>query len=263
MRIDVLTLFPEIFTGFLQASILGKAVQRGLVAINLVNYREFSQNKHGTVDDTPYGGGQGMVLKVEPIYYALFHLLGFPPDGPSVRRLVPSTRVILLCPQGETYTQAKAEELATASRLILICGHYEGYDERIRQHLITDEISLGDFVLTGGEIPAMALIDSVVRLCPGVVGNPASLAEESYVSGLLEYPQYTRPAVFQGWPVPDVLLSGHHGQIERWRRKESLRRTLERRPDLLAKRVLSPLEQALLDEIRRENQREHNPFEDR
>lgn len=254
MRIDVLTLFPEMFTGYLQASILGKAIQRGLVDIRLVNFREFSQNKHGTVDDTPYGGGQGMVLKVEPIYYALSHLLGFPPDRRSVRQLLPSTRVILLCPQGETYTQAKAEELATADRLILICGHYEGYDERIRQHLITDEISLGDFILTGGEIPAMALIDSVVRLCPGVVGNPASLKEESYVSGLLEYPHYTRPAEFQGWRVPEVLLSGHHAEIERWRRKEALRRTLQRRPDLLARVELSPTDRALLDEIRREEQ---------
>lgn len=254
MRIDVLTLFPEMFSGFLQASILGKAIQRGLVDIRLVNYREFAQNKHGTVDDTPYGGGQGMVLKIEPIYYALAHLLGFPPERDAVRKLLPSTRVILLCPQGETYTQAKAEELAAAQRLILICGHYEGYDERIRQHLITDEISLGDFILTGGEVAAMALIDSVVRLCPGVVGNPASLAEESFVSGLLEYPHYTRPAVFQGWSVPEVLLSGNHAQIERWRRKESLRRTLERRPDLLEKRALSSLEQMLLAEIRQEMQ---------
>jgi len=254
MRIDVLTLFPEMFTGFLQASILGKAIRRGLVDIRLVNYREFAQNRHGTVDDTPYGGGNGMVLKVEPIYFALSHLLGFPPDGSSVRRLVPSTRIVLLCPQGQTYNQEKAEELATATRLILICGHYEGYDERIRQHLITDEISLGDFILTGGEVAAMALIDSVVRLCPGVVGNPASLAEESFVSGLLEYPHYTRPAVFQGWSVPEVLLSGNHAQIERWRRKESLRRTLERRPDLLEKRALSSLEQMLLAEIRQEMQ---------
>ena len=255
MRIDVLTLFPEMFSGFLESSILGKAIQGGLVDIRLVNFRAFSQNKHGTVDDTPYGGGQGMVLKIEPIYYALTHLLGFTPDEQKVRQLVPGTRIVMLCPQGETYTQAKAEEFAAASRLILICGHYEGFDERIRQHLITDEISLGDFILTGGEIPAMALIDSVVRLCPGVVGNPASLEEESFVSGLLEYPQYTRPAVFQGWSVPDVLLSGHHAQIERWRRKEALRRTLQRRPDLLRGREFSPLERDLMEEIRRETEK--------
>ncbi len=254
MRVDVLTLFPEMFQGFLHSSILGKAIQRGLVEINLVNFRQYAPNKHGTVDDTPYGGGHGMVLKVEPIYLALRDILGFAPNKQSLQERSPSTRVILLCPQGKTYTQKMAEELSSASHLVLISGHYEGFDERIRQHLITDEVSLGDFILTGGEIPAMALIDSVVRLRPGVVGNPASLQEESFVSGLLEYPQYTRPAVFQGWSVPEVLLSGNHRQIDHWRLKEALRRTLERRPDLLETRVMSPLERELLAEIRLESQ---------
>jgi len=254
MRVDVLTLFPEMFQGFLHSSILGKAIQRGLVEINLVNFRQFATDKHGTVDDTPYGGGQGMVLKVEPIYLALREILGFEPDRQSLMELAPSTRVILLCPQGKTYTQKMAEEFSSSSHLVLICGHYEGFDERIRQHLITDEISLGDFLLTGGEIPAMALIDSVVRLRPGVLGNPESLQEESFVSGLLEYPQYTRPAEFHGWSVPEVLLSGNHRQIDRWRLKEALRRTWERRPDLLAQRDLSPLERELLAEIRHESQ---------
>ncbi len=244
MKIDVLTLFPSMFTGFFETSIIGKAQEKGIVSLNTVNFRDYAQNKHSTVDDYPYGGGGGMVLKPEPIFSAVEDLLAGEP-GPS--------RVILMCPQGETFTQKKAEELSGERHLVLICGHYEGYDERIRQHLITDELSIGDYVLTGGELPAMVVIDSVVRLLPGVLGNERSAVTDSFSTGLLEYPQYTRPAVFRGWAVPDVLLSGHHEKIEQWRRKEALRRTWRRRPDLLERAALTPEEQQWLREIKEES----------
>jgi tRNA (guanine37-N1)-methyltransferase len=228
MRIDVLTLFPEMFEGVLAASILGRAADKGRVKYRLVNYRDYAENKHRTVDDTPYGGGGGMVLKPEPIFRAVEAL----PKEEGAR----PPRIILMCPQGETFTQRKAEELAEEDHLVFICGHYEGYDERIRQYLVTDEISIGDYVLTGGELPAMVVIDAVVRLVPGVLGNEQSPVTDSYSTGLLEHPHYTRPADFRGMKVPDVLLSGHHEQIDKWRRKESLRRTWLRRPDLLDQR---------------------------
>ncbi|MDO7905859.1 tRNA (guanosine(37)-N1)-methyltransferase TrmD [Paenibacillus sp. JX-17] len=225
MKVDVLTLFPEMFEGVFGTSILGKAREKGIVALQAVNFRNYAGNKHGQVDDTPYGGGGGMVLKPDPIFAAVEDLLE---NDTAVR-----PRVILMCPQGETFTQKKAEELSREEHLIFICGHYEGYDERIRQHLVTDELSIGDYVLTGGELPAMVAIDSVVRLLPGVLGNETSAVTDSFSTGLLEYPHYTRPADFRGHQVPDVLLSGHHSNIEAWRRQESLRRTFERRPDLL------------------------------
>lgn len=224
MRIDVLTLFPEMFTGVFTSSILGKAQEKQLVQLNAVNFRDFSESKHGTVDDTPYGGGGGMVLKPEPIFAAVDHLVAQSETKP---------RVILMCPQGEPWTQAKAQQLASEEHLVFICGHYEGYDERIREHLVTDEISIGDYVLTGGEIPAMAVIDSVVRLRPGVLGNEQSAVTDSFSDGLLEYPHYTRPTEFRGWRVPDILLSGHHANIEVWRAKQALYRTWKRRPELL------------------------------
>ncbi|MBO8162404.1 MAG: tRNA (guanosine(37)-N1)-methyltransferase TrmD [Brevibacillus sp.] len=241
MRIDILTLFPEMFTGVLGSSILGKAEEKGLVQYHVVNFREYSRSKHGTVDDVPYGGGGGMVLKPEPLFDAVEAIVG--EEKP---------RIILLCPQGRPYTQALAEELAREQHLVLICGHYEGYDERIRQHLATDEISIGDYVLTGGELAAMVVVDSVVRLLPGALGNERSAVADSFSTGLLEHPHYTRPAEYRGWKVPDVLLSGHHANIERWRLKESLRRTMERRPDLLAQMELTPLMKELLDELRQE-----------
>lgn len=224
MRIDVLTLFPEMFEGVFGASILGKAKDKGIVSLQAVNFRNYSGNKHNTVDDYPYGGGGGMVLKPEPVFSAVEDLALEPGVTP---------RVVLMCPQGETFTQRKAEELSRESHIVLICGHYEGYDERIREHLVTDEISIGDYVLTGGEIPAMAVIDSVVRLLPGVLGNESSAVTDSYSTGLLEHPHYTRPPEFRGWTVPDVLISGHHGRIDEWRRQQSLLRTLIRRPELL------------------------------
>lgn len=213
MRIDVLTLFPEMFEGVFTSSILGKAQEKQLVQLHAVNFRDFSESKHGTVDDTPYGGGGGMVLKPEPIFSAVEHLVGQSTVKP---------RVILMCPQGEPWSQARAQQLSEEQHLIFICGHYEGYDERIREHLVTDEISIGDYVLTGGEIPAMAVIDSVVRLRPGVLGNETSAVTDSFSDGLLEYPHYTRPPEFRGWKVPDILLSGHHANIEVWREAGAL-----------------------------------------
>ncbi|OCT13839.1 tRNA (guanosine(37)-N1)-methyltransferase TrmD [Paenibacillus pectinilyticus] len=250
MKIDVLTLFPEMFEGVFSSSILGKARDKGIVSLGTVNFRDYSTNKHNTVDDYPYGGGGGMVLKPEPIFGAVEDL---PPhlteEGEPVK-----PRVILLCPQGETFTQKKAEELSGEEHLVFICGHYEGYDERIRQHLVTDELSVGDYVLTGGEIPAMVIIDSVVRLLPGVLGNEMSAVTDSFSTGLLEYPHYTRPAKFRDWEVPEMLLSGHHANVKKWRLKESLIRTLERRPDLLEGRVLSKEEKLWVAEWKKQQQ---------
>ncbi|MFD2612976.1 tRNA (guanosine(37)-N1)-methyltransferase TrmD [Paenibacillus gansuensis] len=241
MRIDVLTLFPEMFEGVFGSSILGKAREKGLVSLNTVNFREYSNNKHNTVDDYPYGGGGGMVLKPEPIFSAVEDLP--PSEGKP-------PRIVLMCPQGETYTQRKAEELSQEDHLIFLCGHYEGYDERIREHLVTDEISIGDYVLTGGEMAAMVIVDSIVRLLPGVLGNEQSAVTDSFSTGLLEYPHYTRPAEFRGWQVPDVLLSGHHANVAEWRRQQSLLRTLRRRPDLLERMELTEKERKWLQQFK-------------
>ena len=241
MKIDVLTLFPEMFSGVLSSSILKKAADNQSVNYNVVNFREFADNKHSTVDDYPYGGGAGMVLKAQPIFDAVTQL-----SSSS------SPRIILLCPQGERFTQKKAEELAEEQHLIFVCGHYEGYDERIREHLITDEISIGDYVLTGGELGAMVVIDSVVRLLPNVLGNQESHQQDSFSTGLLEHPHYTRPADFRGMKVPDVLISGNHRLIEEWRTKESLRRTYMRRPDLLEKIELTEQQKKWLLELQKQ-----------
>lgn len=244
MHIDILTLFPEMFSGVLNQSILQKATEKDAVQYNVVNFREFADNKHSSVDDYPYGGGAGMVLMPQPIFDGVKAL--------KEKAKSKSPRVILLCPQGQRYDQRKAEELAKEEHLIFICGHYEGYDERIREHVVTDEISIGDYVLTGGELGAMVVIDSVVRLLPEVLGNQESHMKDSFSTGLLEHPQYTRPADFRGLKVPDVLLSGNHKLIEEWRNKEALRRTLERRPDLLAKIELSPEQEKWLNEVKKE-----------
>jgi tRNA (guanine37-N1)-methyltransferase len=247
MKIDILTLFPEMFTGVLGSSIIGKAVQKELVSFRVVNFRDYAGNKHGQVDDTPYGGGGGMVLKPEPIFHAVESLTETNGEAAAAK-----PRVVLLCPQGKRYDQRLAEELAKEEHLIFICGHYEGYDERIRTHLVTDEVSIGDYVLTGGELPAMVIIDSLVRLQKGALGNEQSAVTDSYSTGLLEYPHYTRPASFRDLSVPDILLSGHHENIERWRLKESLRRTLERRPDLLERQELTKEMKKLIEEIQQE-----------
>ena len=224
MNIDILTLFPQMFSGTFSASILKRAIDRKLVSISLHNIRDYTHDKHHTVDDYAYGGGAGMVLKPEPIFEAV--------ESVKEQGVGP---VILLTPQGRLFSQQIAQELSTYSHLILICGRYEGVDERVREHLVTDEISIGDYVLSGGELAAMVVVDAVVRLLPGVLGSEASLVDNSHVDGLLEYPQYTRPAVYRGWPVPEVLLSGDHAQIAEWRHKQAIRRTRERRPELLDK----------------------------
>lgn len=244
MQIDVLTLFPAMFDGVFSSSILGKAQQKQLVSFRTVNFRDFAGNKHNTVDDYPFGGGGGMVLKPEPIFAAVEHLTQESETRP---------RVILMCPQGEPFTQRKAEELAGERHLLFICGHYEGYDERIREHLVTDELSIGDYVLTGGELPAMVVIDSVVRLLPGVLGNEQSAVTDSFSTGLLEYPHYTRPAQFRDWSIPDVLISGHHENVAKWRREQSLLRTLQRRPDMLDKADLTVKEREWLKRMKEQS----------
>ena len=246
MKIDVLSIFPEMFTGVLGHSILKKAAEKQAVRYQVVNFRDYADNRHQTVDDYPYGGGAGMVLKPQPIFDAVEDLIQKAETG--------KPRVVLMCPQGERYTQRKAEELSKEDHLIFICGHYEGYDERIRQHLITDEISIGDYVLTGGELGAMVVIDSVVRLLPGVLGSEESHIQDSFSTGLLEHPHYTRPADFRGMKVPDVLISGNHRLIEEWRKKESLRRTYSRRPDLLDEIELPSEMQNLLAEIKNQSE---------
>jgi tRNA (guanine37-N1)-methyltransferase len=223
MIFDVFTLFPEVFEPYLEASILQRARQRGLVEVNLHNIRDWTSDRHHITDDEPYGGGGGMVMKPEPIFTAVESVLGVPPVCP----------VILLTPQGRAFTQAVAQELSRHGQLALLCGRYEGVDERVRQHLATDELSIGDYVLSGGELPALVVIDAVTRLIPGALGDPTGAADDSHASGLLEYPHYTRPPEFRGWSVPEVLLSGDHGRIARWRREQSLLRTYQRRPDLL------------------------------
>lgn len=238
MKIDVLTLFPEMFEGVFSSSIMKKATEKGKAAFRAVNFRDYAEGKHKVVDDYPYGGGAGMVLKPQPLFDAVADL----------KRSAEQPRIILMCPQGERFTQTKAEELAGEDHLIFLCGHYEGYDERIREHLVTDEISIGDYVLTGGELGAMVVADSVVRLLPGVLGNEDSAVKDSFSSGMLEHPHYTRPADFRGMKVPDVLVSGNHKHIDEWRRTESLRRTWERRPDLLSTADLTEKEREKINQ---------------
>ncbi|SES74576.1 tRNA (Guanine37-N(1)-) methyltransferase [Oceanobacillus limi] len=243
MHIDILTLFPEMIDPIFQSSILKKAQEKQKFSYNLVNFRDYTTNKHNKVDDYPYGGGAGMVLTPQPVFDAV----------ESVKQeKATKPRVVLMCPQGETFNQKKAEELAKEDHLIFICGHYEGYDERIREHLITDEVSIGDYVLTGGELGAMVVVDSVVRLLPEVLGNEESAPQDSFSTGLLEHPHYTRPADFRGMKVPDILLSGDHAKIDQWRKKESLKRTYQRRKELLDHHQLSPAEKEMLDELKDE-----------
>jgi len=224
MRIDVLTLFPEVFPGFLGASIVGRAATAGLVDFAFTNVRDFATDRHRTVDDKPFGGGPGMVMMCGPVFDAYEHVRGLHTAEP---------RLIMLTPQGERLTQRVVEQLAGLPRLVLLCGHYEGFDERIREGLQPQEVSIGDYVLSGGEAAAMVLIDAVVRLLPGVLGCEESTADESFSTGLLEYPQYTRPREYRGMSVPEVLISGDHGKVAEWRRQQALARTRERRPDLL------------------------------
>jgi tRNA (guanine37-N1)-methyltransferase len=239
VQIDILTLFPQMFQGIFDSGIIKRAIDQKLVSIGVHNTRDYAHDKHHTVDDYPYGGGAGMVLKPEPIFEAIESIKG-----------ESATPVILLTPQGRLFSQQIAKELSQHSRLILICGHYEGVDERVSEHLATDEISIGDYVLSGGELAAMVVIDATIRLLPGVLGSVASPLDDSHVGGLLEYPQYTRPAIYRGWPVPEMLLSGNHAQIAHWRREQAIQRTLKRRPELLDKTELSSEERRLVRKLR-------------
>ncbi|MFC7061232.1 tRNA (guanosine(37)-N1)-methyltransferase TrmD [Halobacillus seohaensis] len=239
MHIDVLTLFPEMFTGVMDQSIMKRARDKGAFSYDTINFRDYTENKHQKVDDYPYGGGAGLVLTPQPIFDAI---------EATKARQHSEPKVILMCPQGEPYTQRKAEELSKEDHLIFLCGHYEGYDERIRQEVVTDEISIGDYVLTGGELGAMVVIDSVARLLPDVLGNDESAPRDSFSNGLLEHPHYTRPREFRGHNVPEVLLSGNHAHIDEWRHYESLKRTFHRRPDLLKDRKLSDQEKSWIAE---------------
>jgi tRNA (guanine37-N1)-methyltransferase len=239
MKFDILTLFPNMFSSPLRESILGKAVEKGLIQIQTINIRDFALDKHQVVDDAPYGGGQGMVMKVEPIARAI----------ESVKSQNRSARTIYLTPQGKPFHQDMARRLSTQSHLILLCGRYEGVDERARDLFIDEEISIGDYVLTGGELAAMVLVDAVSRFIPGVLGSDRSAVEDSFFNSLLEYPQYTRPVDFRGSRVPEVLLSGNHSAISLWRRREAIRRTSLRRPDLLAEANLTEEEKGFLEEV--------------
>ncbi|NPV52157.1 MAG: tRNA (guanosine(37)-N1)-methyltransferase TrmD [Firmicutes bacterium] len=248
MRIDVLTIFPEMFKGPLSESILKRAQEKGIIAIHLHNIRDFAEDKHRVTDDYPFGGGVGMLMKPEPLFKGVEHVKqevsAFGLEEPHV---------ILMCPQGRTFDQDIARELAARPALLFVCGHYEGVDERVREHLVDDEISIGDYVLTGGELPAMVVIDAVARMIPGVLKEEESAVEDSFYNYLLDFPQYTRPRDFRGMKVPEVLLSGDHEKVRLWRRKEALRRTLLRRPDLLRRADLDPADLKLLKEIEEEN----------
>jgi len=244
MRFDILTLFPQMFESPLRESILKRALEQGLISIAIHDIRDYATDKHRTTDDAPYGGGGGMVMKPEPMFRAVEAILG---PNPGLQ-----APIVLLSPQGRLLTQHVASELAAHSRLLLICGRYEGVDERVRQLLVNDEISIGDYVLTGGEIPAMVLLDAISRLVPGVLGDPTATVRDSHAQGLLEHPQYTRPAIFRDHAVPQVLLSGNHAEIALWRRQEALRRTYERRPELLNEAQLTQEDLDYLETLRRE-----------
>jgi tRNA (guanine37-N1)-methyltransferase len=239
MQFDIFTLFPEVFPAYLDASILHRAQEMGHLRVDIHNIRDWATDKHQVTDEPPYGGGGGMVMKPEPIFAAVEGILGQPPSCP----------VLLMTPQGELLDQKRAQELASFDRLGIIAGHYEGFDERVRANLVTDEISIGDYVLTGGELPALILIDVLTRLIPGVLGDPMAAENDSHASGLLEHPHYTRPEEYRGWKVPEILRSGHHARIDRWRRNQSLKRTQERRPDILERFDLTEEDQEFLDQL--------------
>lgn len=240
MKFDIFTLFPEVFPAYLDTSILFRAREMGHLTVDIHNIRDWATDKHQVTDEPPYGGGGGMVMKPEPIFASVEGILGQPPSCP----------VILMTPQGELLNQKKAQKFTEYDRIGIIAGHYEGIDERVREHLVTDEISIGDYVLTGGELPALVLIDVLIRLIPGVLGDPMAAVNDSHASGLLEYPHYTRPEEYRDWIVPEILRSGHHAKIDRWRRNQALKRTLERRPDLLEDFVLTEEDREFLEGLK-------------
>jgi tRNA (guanine37-N1)-methyltransferase len=237
MRFDVFSLFPQVIQPYIDSSILQRARENQLIEVNLHNIRDWTTDKHHVTDDMPYGGGGGMVMKAPPIFEAVESVLGTPPNCP----------LILMTPQGRPFSTAIAKELAALPHIAILCGRYEGVDERVREHLVTDQISVGDYVLTGGELPAMIIIDAVSRFLPGVLGDPTGAEDDSFSNGLLEYPHYTRPEIFRGWGVPPELLSGNHAEIVRWRREQSIRRTLKHRPDLLENAPLTDKERKIID----------------
>jgi tRNA (guanine37-N1)-methyltransferase len=249
MQFEVFTLLPEVFPSYLETSILKRARERGLIEVRVHNIRDYTRDKHHTTDDMPYGGGGGMVMKPEPVFEAVESVLRLAPP-PSPPEPAPSIPIILLTPQGQVFNQRIARELTQHPRVALLCGRYEGVDERIREHLVTDEISIGDYVLTGGELPALIVIDAVARLLPEVLGDPTGAEDDSHAMGLLEYPHYTRPPEFRGWKVPDVLLSGDHGKIEKWRREQALERTFRKRPDMLEKAELTKEDLKLIEKLK-------------
>ena len=249
MNFDILTLFPEMFEGPFSTSILSRAREKKLININITNIRDYTEDKHNTTDEPPYGGGAGMVLKVNPIYKAWNDI-----NAKNKEKV----HTVLLSPQGKTLNQEKVKELSSYNNLTLICGHYEGVDERVRKSIVDEEVSIGDYVLTGGELPAMVLVDAVSRMVDGVLGDEDSSKKDSFYEGLLEHPHYTRPREFENMKVPEVLLSGHHARIKRWRLKKALKRTLIRRPDLLEKKKLSKREKKLLKEVKQEIKGENN-----
>ena len=245
MQFEVFSLLPEIFPPYLDNSIMKRARARGLIRVNVYNIRDYTHDKHHTTDDTPYGGGGGMVMKPDPIFEAIETVLGM--ESPLDQAPIP---IILLTPQGRVFNQNIAQELSQHSRIVLLCGRYEGIDERIREHLVTDEISIGDYVLTGGELPALILIDAISRLLPDVLGDPTGAQDDSHAMGLLEYPHYTRPPEFRGWKIPDVLLTGAHAKIDKWRREQALLRTFNKRPDMLEKADLSKEDRKFIESLK-------------
>jgi tRNA (guanine37-N1)-methyltransferase len=249
MQFEVFTLLPEVFPSYLDTSILKRARDRGLIRVNVHNIRDYTHDKHHTTDDTPYGGGGGMVMKPEPVFEAIETVLGIaaPPSTPEPASNIP---IILLTPQGRVFNQSIAKELSQHKKIALLCGRYEGIDERIRENLVTDEISIGDYVLTGGEIPALIVIDAISRLLPDVLGDPTGAEDDSHAMGLLEYPHYTRPPEFRGSKVPDVLTSGDHAKIDKWRREQALERTFRKRPDMLEKAELTKEDLKFLDKLK-------------
>jgi len=257
MQFDVFTILPEVFPTYLDTSIIKRARQKGLVDVRVHNIRDYTHDKHHTTDDTPYGGGGGMVMKPEPVFEAVESVLGMAapqtqptPFDQTQDKPASNIPIILLTPQGRVFDQRVAEELSRYERIALLCGRYEGVDERIREHLVTDEISIGDYVLTGGELPALMIIDAVSRLIPGVLGDPTGAEDDSHSMGLLEYPHYTKPPEYRGAKVPDVLISGNHAKIEKWRREQALTRTFNKRPDMLEKAELSEKDRKFLGNLR-------------
>jgi tRNA (guanine37-N1)-methyltransferase len=249
MQFEVFTLLPEVFPSYLETSILKRARERGLIDVRVHNIRDYTHDKHHTTDDTPYGGGGGMVMKPEPVFEAIETVLGLSPLSPT--EPASNIPIILLTPQGRVFNQTIAKELSAHPHIALLCGRYEGIDERIREHLVTDEISIGDYVLTGGEIPALILIDAISRLLPNVLGDPTGAEDDSHAMGLLEYPHYTRPPEFRGWKAPEVLLSGDHSKIDKWRRQQALERTFKKRPDMLETAELSKEDGKFIEKLKR------------